>query len=359
MSDDQIRSITAYVRTQLSRLRAKRLSRSTRWGCVPYQADNQGDLSTLHASLHAYDTQLLEPTFVRLNINFTTFLMTWLLRLVDPTHRYPSAPLELPLPADAPVQFRMLPEYIIDNVTEYLDFLSRYHPEALEGPDKTVVVNFVIAFLSPGYINNPFLKAKSMSILANGLYPVGYFRKGTLYDTLTVDPMATTYLMPSLIRFFIEVEHTGGHTQFWDKFNFRRDMSRIIRSLWDNPLHRQAFIQARHDDFDQFIKFVNMLMSDTTFHLEESLTSLAKINSIRNLQADEAAWGRMEQADQRDQESQLRQAEQQAPFHTRMGLDHIELLRDFTATTKEPFVTREIVDRLAAVRRVVSFFLEV
>lgn len=63
--------------------------------------------------------------------------------------------------------------------------------------------------------------------------------------------------MPTLIRFFIgrpfssntmltaDVEMTGGHTQFWDKFNFRRDISKIIKAMWANPLHREAFIQSR------------------------------------------------------------------------------------------------------------------
>jgi ubiquitin conjugation factor E4 B len=102
------------------------------------------------------------------------------------------------------------------------------------------------------------------------------------------------------------------------------------------------------DDFDQFIKFINMLMSDTTFHLEESLTNLAKINSL-SAQMNQDSFASLPQAERDDTASQLRQAEGQAPFHTQMGLDHVELIRDFTATTREPFVTPEIVDRLAAV----------
>ena len=87
-------------------------------------------------------------------------------------------------------------------------------------------------------------------------------------------------------------------------------------------------------------------MSDTTFHLEESLTNLYKINSIEGLKSDHVAV-----AERHDQENQLRQAESQAPFHTSMGLDHVALIRDFTGTTVEPFVTAEIVDRLAAVSK--------
>lgn len=92
-----------------------------------------------------------------------------------------------------------------------------------------------------------------------------------------------------------------------------------------------------------------MLMSDTTFHLEESLTGLAKINSIETRKANTEAWDAMEKAERDDMDADLRQAESSTPFHTVMGLDHVELMRELTATTREPFITGEIVDRLAAV----------
>ena len=47
------------------------------------------------------------------------------------------------------------------------------------------------------------LSLKHRQILANGLYPVGYYRKGTLFDRLGLHALSTQYLMPALIRFFI------------------------------------------------------------------------------------------------------------------------------------------------------------
>ncbi|WRT66506.1 uncharacterized protein IL334_003465 [Kwoniella shivajii] len=202
--------------------------------------------------------KLLDPAMVRLNVSFLGFLMTWLTRLVDPSHKHPS----------------------------------------------TQVSHFPVAKLCQ--------------------QPVPEGEIG------------------------IDVEATGGHSQFWDKFNFRRDIQRIFKSMWENPLHREAFVKARHDNFDQFIRFVNMLMSDTTFHLEESLTGMAKISSIQSQQTNADAWAAMPQAEREDQESLLRQAESSAPFHTQLGLENVKLIRDITATTKEPFITEEIVDRLAA-----------
>ncbi|KLT45417.1 hypothetical protein CC85DRAFT_282483 [Cutaneotrichosporon oleaginosum] len=308
----------------------------------------KADIATLHASIHAYDTQLLDPAFTRLNVTFCGFVMTWMLRLVDPKHQHPQTSISLPLPAEAPIQFKMLPEFILENIVEYYLFLSRYNPDALDKADKDILIAFALTFVSPTYVNNPFLKAKLINALANGLYPVGYWRRGPLFDQLSVLPLSTEHLMPTLIRFFIDVEMTGGHTQFWDKFSFRRDISRIIKSMWSNPLHREAFVKSARDDEDQFIRFVNMLMSDTTFHLEESLTQLAKIHSLRARKEDAESWNALPENERNDLDSQLRQSESSAPFHTAMGRDHAELMRDFTATTKEPFLVGEIVDRLAA-----------
>lgn len=202
----------------------------------------KSDIATLHASIHAYDTQLLNPALVRSNVSYLGFLMSWLIRLVNPG--YPQSPISLPL-APAPVNFKMLPEYLFDNIAEYLDFMARYNPDALDDADKDILINFVIVFLQPGLVNNPFLKAKLVSIIANGLYPTGYWRKGTLFDRLSVHSLSTDYLMPTLIRFWIDVEATGGHTQFWDKFTYRRDISRIFKSMWSNSLHREAFVKSR------------------------------------------------------------------------------------------------------------------
>jgi len=100
-----------------------------------------------------------------------------------------------------------------------------------------------------------------------------------------------------------------------------------------------------------------MLMSDTTFHLDESLTGLAKINSIRSEMEDRATWEAKPEAERKELESQLSSAEANTPFHTMMGRSHVKLMKEFTATTKEPFLTGEIVGRLAAVSEVLAVFV--
>lgn len=86
-------------------------------------------------------------------------------------------------------------------------------------------------------------------------------------------------------------------------------------------------------------------MSDTTFHLEESLQGLSKISSLQQKLKGET----LTDAEREDAVSLLAQEERSTPYHTQFGRHNVELIRDFTATTREPFVVGEIVDRLAAV----------
>lgn len=37
-----------------------------------------------------------------------------------------------------------------------------------------------------------------------------------------------------------EIEITGSHTQFYDKFNIRYYITQLFKLVWDNPAHREA-----------------------------------------------------------------------------------------------------------------------
>jgi len=39
---------------------------------------------------------------------------------------------------------------------------------------------------------------------------------------------------------FTEIEITGSHTQFYDKFNIRYYITQIFKMVWSNPSHREA-----------------------------------------------------------------------------------------------------------------------
>jgi ubiquitin conjugation factor E4 B len=90
-------------------------------------------------------TQLYDPEFLFRSNTFTSFVITWLIRYADPRKSHPKPIVEyvfglplplyllshsicyrLPLPKEVPLDFRVLPEYILEDVIDYLFFAVRY-----------------------------------------------------------------------------------------------------------------------------------------------------------------------------------------------------------------------------------------
>ncbi len=118
-----------------------------------------------------------------------------------------------------------------------------------------------ITFLTNSdYIKNPYLKAKLVSLLFNGTWPVYHRTKGVLGDSLIGLKFANDHLLHALIKFYIgkpfyprvketsahkfaEVENTGTHTQFYDKFNIRYEIFQVIKCIWANNVYPQRLKQ--------------------------------------------------------------------------------------------------------------------
>lgn len=89
-------------------------------------------------------------------------------------------------------------------------------------------------------------------------------------------------------------------------------------------------------------------MNDVTYLLDESLSKLAEIYGIQMEMEDHLAWVMVPQVQRRERERLLHQLEGSAATYTALGKSTVGLLKEFTAETKRPFMTPEIVDRLAA-----------
>jgi len=198
------------------------------------------DLDKIQAMQMAGLTQLYDPEFLFRSNTFTSFVTSWLIRYADPKRTHPKPTVELPLPKDVPLDFRVLPEYILEDIIDYLFFAVRHGPASLELTGKEEVLIFTLTFmLSTWWIKNPFLKNKIIDILFCACFS---YRGQTslLGSLLNSHPVALKYLMPALTHFYIEVEQTGASSQFYDKFNARRSIAFVLKAVWGNPAHREA-----------------------------------------------------------------------------------------------------------------------
>lgn len=117
--------------------------------------------------------------------------------------------------------------------------------------------------------------------------------------------------------------------------------------MWDSASHRQAIINESKTG-KQFVKFINMLMNDTTFLLDECLEYLKRIHETQALQLDAKAWEELSVDTQQSRQRQLSQDERQCRSYLTLAKETVDMFHYLTIDIKDPFLRPELVDRLSS-----------
>lgn len=118
--------------------------------------------------------------------------------------------------------------------------------------------------------------------------------------------------------------------------------------MWNySTLHQDALIRESRSG-KQFVKFINMLMNDTTFLLDESLESLKRIHEVQELIKDEATWQQTPADQQQSRMRQLNADERQCRSYLTLARETVDMFHYLTISIKDPFLRPELVDRLAS-----------
>jgi len=326
-----------------------------RWDGTPHEATRKASLekfkkeiSKLESQLVAYEVQMCDPEFLSKCNSFCSFVMTWCIKMVDPLHQHPRVPIKLPLPNECPLEFRMLPEYVLEDVIEFYSFISRHSPGTLLQSAVVIdeLLTFTLVFLTTPYLKNYHLKSKFIEILYFNTLPIPNRKNGILGDALVYHPLSLAHLMPALMQIYVEVEITGSHTQFYDKFYSRRYVALILRKVWDNQTHRAAL--KKESLTESFIRFANLLMNDVTYLLDDTLGQLQEVHRIESLMADQDAWQSLPEAERKEEEGKLLACERHCPSFLSLANENVSMLKIFTEETPNAFLKSEIVVRLAA-----------
>ncbi|XP_064461145.1 ubiquitin conjugation factor E4 B-like [Ornithodoros turicata] len=241
-----------------------------------------------------------------------------------------------------PKLFAGYPEWFVEDIADLLLFAIQYQPQTVGSHCDEALVQLLVALVCSSLqcLANPYLTAKLVEVLFVAS-PAVQPHTGITYTRVLAHPLAEQHLAPALMRFYTDVETTGAASEFYDKFTIRYHISILIKSLWESPRHKEALLQEASDG-RQFVRFVNMLMNDTTFLLDESLESLKRIH-----QTQEAVDGSSRDAQQARQR-QLQQDERQCRSYLTLARETVDMLHYLTTDIKEPFLRPELVDRLAA-----------
>lgn len=294
---------------------------------------------------HAAQGILLDDLAQARSMLFMRYVIVWLLRIVAPGTDFPKESLQLPLHNETLDVFKCLPEYFLEVVVGNFKFIMRNMPQIITSTQSDELVILCITFLQHSeYIKNPYLKSGLITILFHGIWPVFNRSKGILGDLLNSLPFAIKHLLHCLMKFYNEVESTGTHTQFYDKFNIRYEIFQIIKCIWSNPVYREQLLLESEINVDFFVRFVNLLLNDVTFVLDESLTAFIEIHGI----AEELKKSPdMEQAARTEKEELLAAAKAKAKNYMQLTNETVAMLKLFTEALATSFTMPEIVQRLA------------
>ncbi|CZT06288.1 probable ubiquitin fusion degradation protein 2 [Rhynchosporium graminicola] len=295
----------------------------------------------------AIEGVLLDKVMQAKSLMFMRVVTVWLLRIATGSNYTPDQTIQLPLPAEQPDAFKYLPEYVLEDIVGNFNFVFRYMPDVMISAVGDELIALCITFLTNSdYIKNPYLKAKLVTLLFHGTWPVYHRTKGVLGDSLIGMKFANDHLLHALMKFYIEVESTGMHTQFYDKFNIRYEIFQVIKCIWTNDVYKQRLTQESRTNIQFFLKFVNLLLNDATYVLDEALTKFPKIHDLQQELRDPHATFTPDQRTAKEEE--LASAETQAQSYMQLTNETVSMMKLFTKTLSASFTMPEIVDRVAA-----------
>ncbi|GAP83643.1 putative ubiquitin conjugation factor E4 B [Rosellinia necatrix] len=293
---------------------------------------------------HAIQAVVVDQGMQTLSLQFMRYVAVWLLRTASKTDYKPGEKIGLPLSSDKPAAFSCLPEYALQDVVENFKFVFRFLPNILMSAIGDEIIALCITFLrSSEYIKNPYLKSSLVTLLFSGTWPIYHLSRGVLGDSLMSSNFANEHLLHSLMKFYIECEHSGVSSAFYDKFNIRYEIFQVIKTIWPNNVYKEKLSRESKVNRQFFVQFVNLLLNDATYLLDEALTKLVKIHDYQKQLQNQGL-----SPEERDKlKTDLEQAEQQCQSWMQLVNDTMGMMKLFTETLRDSFTMPEIVVRLA------------
>ncbi|KAF5280710.1 hypothetical protein FQR65_LT15000 [Abscondita terminalis] len=318
-----------------------------------------------------------EPTFQEMLFSFIIASAHWLNQVaVHVDYETSKAPMELkevsfPLPVTIPDTLKCIPEFIVENIVCYLIFIRRFNPNLYEehGYERLKpLLTFILVYMSSSkYTKNPHLRAHLAEAL-EALLPCHKDEPpelntlgGTQRERLFKEHEHRGMIVEILLNVFVGIEMTGENVQFEQKFNYRRPMYMVMDYLWEIPDYQQCFLKLAQDAEDNmevvpppiFLRFINLLINDAIFLLDESLSNMAKLREIQTTR-DAGEWDRLPVQERAQNMGHLQHIGMLARFDNILGRDTIRTIEYLTSKITIVFSHSTMVDRVAAM---LNYFL--
>ncbi|KAI0564844.1 Ubiquitin elongating factor [Gracilaria domingensis] len=307
-----------------------------------------------------YDVYLRDPECLTGLLRFAAADAEWLLKKVLV---HPKRESFLPLPVPPDQTFASLPEHTVETITSVLLQTMRTDPQIVDDNSSLLedIVGFcIVGSASPLHIKNPYLRAKLIEFLWH-IFPKspsldteededrGYQRNPAMEALFAGHKLAREFLPGAMFRLYVDVEHTGSHNQFYDKFSIRYHIGSILESLWYIPDYRKS-VQKEARDEGRFLRFVNMVLNDANHLLDSALDNLEQIHTLQTLiESNSPEWQSLSEEEKSEKKEHLQKLEGSAKSYNQLGNNNVKLLCLLTddAVVRNNFLRPEMVSRIA------------
>ncbi|XP_018020985.1 ubiquitin conjugation factor E4 A [Hyalella azteca] len=259
-----------------------------------------------------------------------------------------SVPVQTPIPETAdqdPVPHKdswlqFIPEMLVDNIarlaTLYRMLNADDNTPLFDLPVNKHYITFIISFMgSSSRIKNPYLRAQLAQTLevlllgeplssASDLTRTSRFASQlpAIWQQLVEQHPLAEHLVPSVVRVFVSIEMTGQNVAFEDKFKYRGPMYEILKQLWQVPEQRAVLVGLAVEALENMestkpplmLRFINLLINDNIFLLDEGLTYMAQLREM-TLAKERGDWTALAPAARQEKEQMLMQTGMMARFH--------------------------------------------
>ncbi|KAG7986569.1 hypothetical protein I3843_03G087600 [Carya illinoinensis] len=293
-----------------------------------------------------YEAQMLrDGALIQNALSFYRLMVVWLVSLVGG--------FKMPLPSTCPMEFAAMPEHFVEDAMELLIFASRI-PKALDGVLLDDFMNFIIMFMaSPEFIRNPYLRAKMVEVL-NCWMPRGGGSSvtATLFEG---HQLSLEYLVRNLLKLYVDIEFTGSHTQFYDKFNIRHNIAELLEYLWQVPSHRNAWRQiAKEEEKGVYLTFLNFLVNDSIYLLDESLNKILELKELEAEMSNTTEWEQRPAQERQERTRLFHSQENIIRIDMKLANEDVSMLAFTSEQITVPFLLPEMVERVASM---LNYFL--
>lgn len=259
-----------------------------------------------------------------------------------------------------------IPEMLIENMLDFLLFLFFFNEETYKEmiPLLDPIMTTIITFMGDSsLIQNPHLRARFAEVLEFLMPHPSHHTREIIGNssTFTSHPLIEQ-LVPSLVNVFVSIEMTGEGVQFEQKFSYRRPMYVVLKYLWGHELHRSVLIRLAEEAEQNiessrpplFLRFINLLMNDAIFVLDEALSYMNQLKEAEQKRRS-VEWQKLTPQQRAQAEATHSHIGRLAKFHNVLSLSTIGTLAWLTEEIKTIFSHPTLVDRMA---NMLNYFLE-